>query len=76
MTQQPNPQAKGDSQNIKLKQPERWLQDMVPMQIRFHQEVLRLEPLAGKQDSTYRNWSVQPASAMSEADLESVALPS
>jgi hypothetical protein len=49
---------------------------MVPMQIRFHQEVLRLEPLAGKQDSTYRNWSVQPASDMSEADLESVALPS
>jgi hypothetical protein len=50
----------------------------VVLQVRFHQEVLRLEPLAGKQaggDST-RNWSVQPASEVSEADLEAVALPS
>lgn len=43
--------------------------------VRFHQEVLRLEPLVGKQDNSGSNWSVRPASEVSEADLESVALP-
>ena len=49
------------------------------MQVRFHQEVLRLEPLAGRlggAGGSERNWSVQPAADVSEADLESVALPS
>lgn len=48
------------------------------VQVRFHQEVLRLQPLTSGQDGgeDVRNWSVQSASDVSEADLEAVALPS